>query len=51
MKEKISQEMINQLVKEGTINILALGYEGVTMWRKHRDPIKNNTSKSDEKKA
>jgi hypothetical protein len=41
-----------ELIAAGTINVLAMGYRGIEMWRKHRKPIIINEEKQkDEKEA
>lgn len=52
--EKEEQESIisEQLIKAGAINILALGYRGIELWRKNREPLTiNEKTKVNEKEA
>lgn len=37
----------DQLVKVGALNVLALGYRGVELWRDKRDPIEVKNKKNE----
>lgn len=39
-KKDIEKATLDVMVKNGTINILALGYKGVEAWREKRSPLK-----------
>ena len=38
------------MIKKGLINVMALGYKGVELWRAKREPLKK-VKKIDEKKS
>lgn len=38
-----------ELIQVGAINILALGYRGIEMWREKREPLTINKETDDEK--
>lgn len=48
--EEIDFSDPEQLVKVGALNVLALGYRGIEMWRQQREPLTKNDA-SDEKEA
>lgn len=51
-KENGSELNADELIAAGTINVLAIGYRGIEMWRKHRKPIIiKEKKKEDDKEA
>lgn len=42
----ISEE---EMIKKGLINVMALGYKGVELWRANREPIKQVENQDEEK--
>lgn len=46
-RENLSQE---EMIKKGLLNVLALGYKGVELWRQNRKPLVKKEVK-DGKKA
>ncbi len=49
--KKLDYSDPDQLVKVGALNVLALGYRGVELWRKHRESIPVKNKNKDEKEA
>lgn len=43
-KDKLGvfKEALEDMIKNGTINILATGYRGTEAWRLKREPLKKN---------
>ncbi|MCB9257614.1 MAG: hypothetical protein H6579_10820 [Chitinophagales bacterium] len=51
MEEKeIDFSNIDELIKHGAINVLAMGYRGIDLWREKRTPPEKK-KKDDEEKA
>lgn len=42
----ISEE---EMIKKGLINVMAIGYKGVELWRANREPIKQVENQDEEK--
>jgi hypothetical protein len=49
--EKLDYADPDHLVKVGALNVLALGYKGVELWRKKRTPIDINKDKKNDEEA
>lgn len=51
MEEKeVDFSKIDELIKHGAINVLAMGYRGIDLWREKRAPLERK-KKDDEKEA
>lgn len=49
-KENINNPNPAEMIAAGTINVLAMGYRGVEMWRKNRIPLSIKEEKKDDEK-
>ena len=49
-KEQKNTPKAEDFIAAGTINVLAMGYRGIELWRQHREPLTINEEKKDDKK-